>query len=185
LPDKNPTPTQTGNTGGTIGTNIPAGQGGHILINPNADGTCPTGSHKFGAVCDKDIVPSTSGGPDPIVAVLQDGSCPSGYSKFGLETCKDNNQQASTIKYSIVSFHLPDGSCPSGYHNAGKNQCFEITCKNFNEQSQLCKDYFSPPTSASKPTSILASTQTGSRASTPECAPGFHWDNTQQKCVSG
>jgi hypothetical protein len=53
LPDESSTPTtQTGNTGGTT---PPAGQGGfHVLVNPNGDGSCPTGSHKFGAVCEKD-----------------------------------------------------------------------------------------------------------------------------------
>ncbi|HEY1248950.1 MAG TPA: hypothetical protein VGE97_08195, partial [Nitrososphaera sp.] len=106
---ENPTPTtQTDNTGGT--TPPTTQDGGHILINPNDDGTCPAGSHKFGAVCEKDTLQSISGvggsttpgtrtttttttptAQDGHILIMPnaDDTCPTGSHKFGAICEKD------------------------------------------------------------------------------------------------
>jgi hypothetical protein len=64
-------------------------QDSHMLVMPNADGTCPEGSHKFpgSQVCEKDTVPNTDGStggttPSQYVPAVN-GECPAGSHEAG------------------------------------------------------------------------------------------------------
>jgi hypothetical protein len=110
-------------------------QDSHILVMPNADGTCPEGSHKFpgSQVCEKDtILPTTGGSATPTPQTLNQQTCPPlpidvngrcpGIDMrgggLGLPPVPETAQVVKEIPL------LPDGSC-NGVFDPDTNKCYE------------------------------------------------------------
>ena len=130
----NPATTLASNQGTTTTTTPAAQDGAHILVMPNADGTCPPGSHKFpgSQVCEKDTVPPTSGGGTtttpasngpPLTPQQQYEACLKGIGGGIPGNCKPPSATTTEQNVAPLQTLTPQQTCKDGSIPAANGIC--------------------------------------------------------------
>jgi hypothetical protein len=158
-----PAPTQTGGTGGTTGTHNPAVSTGTTPTQNSGTGNTGTATTDTGGTST-----SMTSTPPPATQI---GNTRGGSASAEAGTGTTTNQP-------IVVMQLPNGGCPQGYRLVAGVVCIkDITTSSTS----------TTPSPTATPTSEPSSITTNSPSltpSNPECVPGYHWDNSQLKCIS-